>query len=178
MAYIHSRNELESSAAWCGRLREDEAQARTGAFADVAAELESAQSAYGEGQRALGKSGYPYNRDMGEFLGLPVGNNGEPRHGYYMASCLMHASRAGEARRAVASLIASGKPLKLVAARDKQTRKPIRFFTFTRSQIVVESNGVTCCDAKRRVRLSSNNSEESFLVAVRKAMETGNAYGA
>lgn len=177
MTYIHNRNDLPSSAEWCGQLRMDEAAALRGGYADVACELEAAQTAYGEAQRALGRSDYPYNSAMGEFLGLALGANHEPQHGYYMACQVAEAYRTGVADRAVRQLVAAGRPLKIVAARDKATRQPIRFFKFAGSQIQVEGNAVTCQDGKRRIRLSSNWSASSCLQAVRKALETGAHYG-
>lgn len=179
MTYIHNRNDLATAAEWCAQLRMDEAAALKGGYADVVCELENAQAAYGEAQRAKGHSDYPYNSAMGVFLGLPLGANHEPAHGYYMAVQVAEAYRVGEATRAVAAMIEGNKPLKIVAARDKATRKPIRFHTFTGAdQIKIEGNSVVCMNAKRRVRLSSNYSQSQCLVAVRRAMRTGDAYGA
>jgi hypothetical protein len=179
MAYIDNRNgELQTVAHWCDQLRVDEAAALKGGYADITRELDAATTAYAESQRAKGQSEYPYNSAMGEFLGLPLGANHEPRHGYYMACQVAEAYRTGEAQRAVAAMIEGRKPLRLVAARDKTTRKPIRFHTFTGpEEIKIEGNAVTCINAKRRIRLSSNWSQSHCLVAVRRAMRTGEAYG-
>jgi hypothetical protein len=59
LAYIHNRNTLPNSAAWCGQLRTDETAAREGGFADVAAELKAAKAAYAEAQKALGREAIP-----------------------------------------------------------------------------------------------------------------------
>jgi hypothetical protein len=176
-AYIDERNKLPNSAAWCAQLRLDERAALEGQLSEVAADLEQAQSDYAEAQRKAGGSLYPYNSAMGEFLGLPLRSNGEPGHGYYMASRVLEAFKTGAAERAVRDLIAQGRPLRIVAARDKATRKPIRFHQFSGPQIVLNGNSVECCNDKRRVRLSSNWSQSSCLAAVRLALETGNAYG-
>jgi hypothetical protein len=180
MAYIDNRNgELQTAAHWCAQLRVDEAAALKGGYADIARELEAAQAAYAESRRTLGKTEYPCNSAMGEFLGLPLGANHEPRHGYYMACQVAEAYRTGEAQRAVAAMIEGRRPLRLVAARDKATRRPVRFHTFTGpEQIKIEGNTVTCTNDKRRVRLFPNWSQSSCLVAVRRAMRTGEHYGA
>lgn len=169
MAYIYNRNALQSAAEWCDQLRQDERAALAGEFADVAKELKAAKADFGS---------YPYNADMGRFLGLELRSNNEPTHGYYMACGVQDAFELGEARRKVESAISQGKPLKIVAARDKTTRKPIRFHTFAGDQIKIVGNSVECINAKRRVRLSSSWSQASCMEAVCRAIETGQAYGA
>ena len=68
---------------------------------------------------------------MGEFLGLPIKpGNGEPEHGYYMASGVMRHYMLGVAQRRAAVLIADGKAVRFVLARNKKTGQPIRFATF------------------------------------------------
>lgn len=179
MTYIDNRNGLNTAAEWCAQLRMDEAAARKGGYADIVCELDAAQADYAASQRAAGRPEYPYNSAMGEFLGLAIGDNNEPRHGYYMACGVAEAYRTGEAQRAVAAMIEGRKPLKIVAALDKATRKPIRFHTFTGpDQIRIEGDSVTCANEKRRMRLSSNWSRSACLVAVRRAMSTGDHYGA
>jgi hypothetical protein len=128
MAYIHDRNSLSDSRDWCDRLWADEAQARDGAYGDVAIELKRAQSDYAEYAKRRGRSPYPYNRDMGEFLGLQINpRNNEPGHGYYMACGVADNYRLGAIKREAERLIAEGKPLIVVAARSKRDGKPIRF---------------------------------------------------
>jgi hypothetical protein len=114
---------------------------------------------------------------MGRFLGLELRDNHEPGHGYYMASKVQDAYEYGIARRLVEAAIAQGKPLKIVAARDKATRKPIRFHTFAGpDQIKIVGTTVECVNEKRRVRLSSNWSEAACIESVRRAIESGTAY--
>lgn len=177
MAYIHDRNTLLTSAAWCAQLRKDEVEAHGGAFADVVADLQAAKAAYAETRKAVGQSDYPYNSDMGRFLGLELRPNNEPGHGYYMACKVQDAYEYGQARRKVEAAIAQGKTLKIVAARDKATRRPIRFHTFAGNQIKIVGTTVECVNERRRVRLSSNWSEASCMEAVCRALQTGAAYG-
>ncbi|MFA5897670.1 MAG: hypothetical protein WC829_01025 [Hyphomicrobium sp.] len=179
MGYIQQRNELKSAAAWCEQLRADEGAAVAGAFKDVAQQLADATAAYAAAQAAEGKYGYPYNSAMGEFLSLAINpGNHEPGHGYYMACQVREAYRLGAARRAVEAAIVEGKPLRIVAARDKKTRAPVRFYTFAGAdQIKINGGTVECSNAKRRVRLSSNWSVSAGMEAVRRAIETGDAYG-
>ena len=106
MAYIEDRNRLDGAGAWCDQLRKDKAEAEAGGLSDVARELRQAQADLGS---------YPYNRDMGAFLGLTIENNNEPRHGYYMACGVMASHAMGEARRTpealfdqVAGIVAKG----------------------------------------------------------------------
>lgn len=178
MAYIANRNLLDTAAKWCDQLRLDQAAARNGEFANIAKDLESATADYAVEARAKGHSEYPYNSAMGDFLGLPLKANHEPGHGYYMAVQVQEAYKAGEALRAVQALIADGKELKIIAARNRKTGKAIRFYKFIGAdQIVIQGNAVACNDGKRKVYLSSNWSESSCLIAVRNALENNTGYG-
>jgi hypothetical protein len=134
MAYIADRSSKDENTAW-NMLRLDEAAAVQGDYAEVAQELENAQSDYAASQIAKGGSGYPYNSEMGIFLGLPLRSNHEPPRGYYFANQLMKHSRFGAARREVEALLANGAHLKVVAARDKTSGRPIRFTTYKPHQI-------------------------------------------
>jgi hypothetical protein len=134
MAYIRDRSSADERTAW-NMLRADEAAAIEGSYLEVAQDLENAQADYATAQMAKGGSGYPYNSDMGIFLGLPLRSNHEPPLGYYFASQVMKHFRFGVARREVQSLLEGGGHLKIVAARDKATGMPIRFATFKPHQI-------------------------------------------
>jgi hypothetical protein len=178
MAYIEARNALETAAKWCDQLRLDETEAVNGGFADVASDLTRAQADYAAQQQAKGCDGYPYNRSMGEFLGLPIRANDEPPHGYYMASCVMHHFNLGVAQREAARLIAEGRSLKIAIARSKETRKPIRFATFTGAeQIKIQHDTVALNNGKRKGTLRSNWSTETCIQKLVAALQTGNAYG-
>ena len=104
MAYIADRSSKDEKTAW-NTLREDEAAAVRGDLAEVAQELEKAQADYAAAQIAQGGSGYPYNSDMGIFLGLPLRSNHEPPRGYYFASQVMRHFRLGAAKREVQCLL-------------------------------------------------------------------------
>lgn len=106
-------------------LRADEAAAVEGGHAGVAQDLENAQADYAAAQIAEGKSGYPYNSDMGIFLGLPLRSNHEPPRGYYFARQVMRHFRLGAAKREVQCLLEGGAHLKIVTARDRATGRPI-----------------------------------------------------
>lgn len=180
MAYIHDRNRMPRAADWCDQLHVDEADARKGGFADVASQLRIAQADYAKTSKAAGGSGYPYNRAMGEFLGLPIKDNGDPGagSGYYMANSVMSHHSLGVARRDAERLIAEGRPLRLVAARTKGTRTPIRFTTFIGpEQIRIEGQSVVVSNGKKRGLLSSNYSVETCLERLVDALRSGNAYG-
>lgn len=178
MAYIHDRNTLPAPGGWFRTLCEDEAAARQGGFADVAADLDRAQADYAAQQAALGRNQYPYNAYMGGFLGLPLKANPEPGHGYYMAVRVRTSFWLGNAMREVAALIAAGRPLRIVTARSKADGKPVRFATFAGpDQIRIVGNTVEASNGKRKATLRSGSSEETALVAVAKAMANGLAYG-
>lgn len=169
MAYIDNRS-TRTDMHWTAQLRLDEAEAAKGGLADVAAQLRQAQADYGA---------YPYNSAMGEFLGLPIrpGNN-EPPHGYYMAGRVMVHHAMGEAQREAERLIAEGKPLRVVAARSKTTRKPVRFHTFVGpEQIRIEHGSVAIWNGKVKGTLSSNWSTETAMVRLAVALRTGAAWG-
>jgi hypothetical protein len=170
MCYIAARNYAQTPNEWCRQLRLDEETARCGGLSDVAEQLKQAQADHG---------GYPYNRSMGEYLGLPIKpDNGEPEHGYYMASGVMHHHILGVAQRRAAELIADGKPVRFVLARNKQTGQPIRFATFQgEQQIKVASRNVELNKGKRKVTLSSNWSVETCLVGLVQHLESGEPYG-
>jgi hypothetical protein len=176
MTYIAERSSEDEKTAW-NMLRADEAAAVRGEYAQVARELENAQADYAASQIANGGSGYPYNSEMGSFLGLPLRSNHEPPRGYYFASQVMCHFRFGVAKRQVESLLTSGAHLKIVAARDKATGRPIRFRTYKANQIRIEGNAIVCRDDKRSVRLSSNWSIETALQKVVEALRTGRHYG-
>jgi hypothetical protein len=72
MSYIKDRSSKDEKTAW-NMLRSDEAAAVQGDYADVAQEPENAQADYAADQIAKGGSVYPYNCEMGIFLGLPFG---------------------------------------------------------------------------------------------------------
>jgi hypothetical protein len=84
---------------------------------------------------------------MGIFLGLPLRSNHEPPLGYYFASQVMKHFRFGATRREVASLLAGAAHLKIVAARDKASGRPIRLTTYKptrfRSKAIRSSAGMT-----------------------------------
>lgn len=176
MTYIAERSSEDEKTAW-NTLRADEAAAVRGEYAQLTQELENAQADYAAAQIAKGGSGYPYNSEMGIFLGLPLRSNHEPPRGYYFASQVMCHFRFGAAKREVESLLASGAHLKIVAARDKATRRPIRFRTYKAGQIRIEGNAIVCSDDKKSVRLSSNWSIETALQKVAEALRTGKHYG-
>lgn len=167
MAYIETRSALPK---WYDQLRSDEAAATSGAFEDVAAEMQQADTDFGS---------YPYNAEMGRFLGLPIraGNN-EPPHGYYMARQVSRHYALGVAQRRAEELIAEGKPLRIVLARAKSTGAPVRFATFAGpEQIILTGGAVTIKNGKRAGKLSSNWSVETCLQKLVLALETGAAYG-
>ena len=85
MAYIRDRSDQDEKMAW-NMLRADEAAAVEGGHAGVAQDLENAQADYAAAQIAEGRSSYPYNSEMGIFLGLPLRSNHESPRGYYFAS--------------------------------------------------------------------------------------------
>jgi hypothetical protein len=169
MAYIKERSSKDEKTAW-NMLRSDEAAAVQGDYADVAQELEDAQI-------AKGGSGYPYNSEMGIFLGLPLRSNHEPPRSYYFPNQVMKHFRFGAAKREVESLLADGAHLKIVAARDKASGRPIRFTTYKPHQIQIEGNSIVCRNDKRSVRLSSNWSIETALQKMAEALRTGKHYG-
>jgi hypothetical protein len=176
MAYIKERSSKDEKTAW-NILRSDEAAAVQGDYADVAQELENAQADYAAAQIAKGGSGYPYNSEMGIFLGLPLRSNHEPPRGYYFANQVMKHFQLGAATREVESLLANGAHLKIVAARGKATGRPIRFTTYKPHQIQIEGNTIVCRNDKRSVRLSSNWSIETALQKVAEALRTGRHFG-
>jgi hypothetical protein len=85
--------------------------------------------------------------------------------------------RFGAAKREVQSLLEGGAHLKIVAARDKATGRPIRITTYKPHQIQIEGNMVVCRNDKMCVRLSSNWSIETALQKVAEALRTGKHYG-
>ncbi len=176
MAYIKERSSTDEKTAW-SMLRSDEAAAVQGGYAEVALELESAQADYAAAQITKGGSGYPYNSDMGIFLGLPLRSNHEPPCGYYFAGQVMRHFRFGAAKRQVEALLAGGSHLKIVAARDKTTGRPIRFTTYKPHQIQIEGDTIVCHNDKQSVRLTSNWSIETALQKVAEALRTGKHYG-
>lgn len=176
MAYIADRSSKDEKTAW-NLLRADEAAAIRGDLAEVAQELEDAQADHAGVQIAKGGSGYPYNSDMGIFLGLPLRSNHEPPLGYYFASQVMKHFRFGVAKREVQSLLEGGAHLKIVAARDKATGRPIRLTTFKPHQVQIEGSAIVCRNDKRSLRLSSNWSLETALQKVAEALRTGKHYG-
>jgi len=166
MAYIASRS---AAAKWYDQMKADEAEAFAGGLADVAAQLKQAQADYGA---------YPYNSAMGEFLGLPLRDNHEPAHGYYMAGKVADYFALGEATREVERLITHRKPLRVVAARSKADNKPVRFHAFAGpEQIKIEGGDIVASNGKVRVRLSSNWSTETAMVKAAAALRSGQPYG-
>jgi hypothetical protein len=111
------------------------------------------------------------------FLGLPLRSNHEPPRGYYFANQVLKHFQLGAAKREVESLLANGAHLKIVAARDKASGRPIRFTTYKPHQIQIEGNLVVCRNDKRSIRLSSNWSTETALQRVAEALRTGTHYG-
>jgi hypothetical protein len=176
MAYIADRSNQDEKIVW-NTLRADEAAAVQGNYAEVARELEDAQADYAVAQTAKGRSGYPYNSEMGIFLGLPLRSNHEPPRGYYFASQVMCHFRLGAAKREIGSLLSNGAHLKVVVARDKATGRPIRFTVYKPHQIQIEGDSIVCRNDKRLVRLSSNWSIETALQKVAEALRTGKHYG-
>lgn len=166
MAYIASRSAMKP---WYDQLRADEAEAVAGGLGDVAAQLRQAQADYGS---------YPYNSAMGKFLGLPLRDNHEPAHGYYMANQIMAYHAMGEARREAERLIVEGKPLRVVAAKSKATGKGCRFHVFQGpEQIRVEGGAIVLNNGKRKGTLTSNWSVETAVVKLVAALRSGAAYG-
>src|SRR5665213_1924087 len=176
MAYIRDRSNQDEKTAW-SMLRADEAAAVQGNYQEVAQDLENAQADYAAAEVAKGGSGYPYNSEMGIFLGLPLRSNHELPRGYYFANQVMKHFQLGAAKREVESLLANRAHLKIVAARDKASGRPIRFTTYKPHQIQIEGNSVVCRNDKRRVRLSSNWSIETALQKAAEALRTGKHYG-
>jgi hypothetical protein len=176
MVYIADRSSKDENTAW-NMLRADEAAAVEGSHMEVAQDLENAQADYATAQIAKGRSGYPYNSEMGIFLGLPLRSNHEPPRGYYFANQVMKHFQLGAAKQEVESLLANGAHLKIVAARDKASGRPIQFTTYKPHQIQIEGNSVVCRNDKRSVRLSSNWSTETALQKVAEALRTGKHYG-
>jgi hypothetical protein len=176
MAYISDRSGQDEKTAW-NMLRADEAAAVEGGYIEVAQDLENAQADYAAAQIAKGQNGYPYNSDMGIFLGLPLRSNHEPPRGYYFASQVMRHFRLGAAKREAQYLLEGGAHLKIVTARDKTTGRPIRFTTYRHSQVQIEGNTIFCRNDKRSVRLASNWSIETALQKVAEALRTGKHYG-
>lgn len=180
MAYIENRSAGDPKAAiWCSQLRLDEQEAYKGGLADVVADLERAQADYRAEEEAKGHDGFPYNRAMGIFLGLPIREgNSEPPVGYYMASSAMRHFRLGVAEREIRSLLGSGRVvLKVVAARSKQTGAPVRFHTFQPHQIELAGGAVICRNDRIRVTLSNNWSIETCYERVAEALRNGWHYG-
>ena len=180
MAYIADRNLLASPREWCARLREDEAAADAGDLADVAADMGEAKAAFAADMARLNpdSSTFPYNRQMGEYLGLAIRESGEPEHGYYMANCVRNHYLAGEARRQIEALVAEGKTLRIPTARSKATRQPVRFAKFTGAeQIRVMGNEVRANNGKVKITLTSNWSHETALKAVADALASGRYFG-
>lgn len=166
MAYIASRSAVKP---WYDQLRADEAEAVAGGLGDVAAQLRQAQADYGR---------YPYNSAMGEFLGLPLRDSGEPAHGYYMANQVMAYHAMGEAQREAERLIAEGRPLRVVAAKSKATGKACRFHVFQGpEQIRVAGGAIMLNNGKRKGTLSSNWGVETAVVKLVAALRSGAAYG-
>lgn len=177
MAYIHDRDSEDSDTAYA-KLRDDERIAVIGGLSEVALELERAQADFAASRLARGLTGYPYNREMGIYLGLlPLEGNQESDRGYYFASQVMHHYRFGAARREVESLLSNGAQLKTVAARDKTTGRAIRFTVFKSHQIQIEGDSVVCRNDRVNVRLSSNWSVETALQRVAEALRSGKHYG-
>jgi hypothetical protein len=178
MSYIAERSAGDPKPAiWCDQLRADEVEAYQGGFADVVSDLDRAQTDYKAEQQALGYDGYPYNSAMGEFLGLPIRTNNEPPVGYYMASTMRGHFRLGRAKREIKDLLAGGAVLRIVSARNKVTRVPVRFHTFLPSQIQLGSSNVICNNGRWRTTLSSNWSTETCYEKVAEALRTGKHYG-
>jgi hypothetical protein len=170
MCYIADRNTARTSKEWCAQLRLDEETARCGGLSEVAEQMKQAQADYGS---------YPYNSAMGEFLGLPIKpGNGEPEHGYYMASGVMHHYALGVAQRRAAELIAEGRAIRFILARNKHTGEPIRFATFQGpQQIKIEGQTAALDNGKRKLTLRSNWSTETCIVRLVQHLETGEPYG-
>jgi hypothetical protein len=171
MAYVADRNKLAKADDWCRQLRIDEEAARIGAvdLAEVAQQMKQAQADYGA---------YPYNSAMGTFLGLPLKENGEPDHGYYMANGVQKHHALGVAQRRASELIEQGGVVRFILARNKKTGEPIHFATFQgQGQIKVEGQTVALNNGKRKVTLSSNYSTETCIVGLVQHLETGEPYG-
>jgi hypothetical protein len=178
MSYIGARSAGDPEpTVWCDQLRADEAEAYNGGFADVISDLDRAQADYKAEQQTLGCDGYPYNRAMGEFLGLPIKANNEPPVGYFMASSTRGHFRLGKAEREIKELLAGGAVLRLVYARNKVTRIPMRFHTFLQAQIQLEGGNVICTNNRVRFSLSSNWSIETCYEKAVEALRTGKHYG-
>lgn len=102
MSYIASRNSSAAPKDWCAQLRIDEAAALRGELAAVADALRQARADYAQ---AHPQNPYPYNRSMGEYLGLPIRANSEPDRGYYMAGQVEVYDALGRAKQTAAALI-------------------------------------------------------------------------
>jgi hypothetical protein len=66
MAYIDSRSSVPEMEAWA-QLRPDEQEALQGRLGDVVNDLERARVDYKAQEKAAGRNGFPYNKDMGIF---------------------------------------------------------------------------------------------------------------
>lgn len=184
MAYIanHSLDKKEYKTqfghAWYDQLKVDEQAAFEGSLADVAADMQRAKADFSAAQKAKGLESYPYNRAMGEFLGLPILDNGEPPHGYYMASRVQDHYELGSAAREAQRLITEGRKLRVIAARSRKDGKPCRYHTFVGpEQIKVEGPCVVIQNSKVRGRLASNWSVQTCLQKLIVAMANDTAYG-
>lgn len=180
MAYIQDRSTGNPKPSeWCDQLRIDEQEARNGGFAGVAADMMRAQADYRDEQEANGEDGYPYNRGMGCFLGLPIApGSEEPPIGYYMASRVMHYFRLGRAAREIKRLLATGRAsLRVVSARDMITDAPTRFHTFRPDQIKLLERDVECENGHVHVTLSNDWSVETCFEQVAEALRNGWYYG-
>jgi hypothetical protein len=172
MEYIHSRNQIDRTGAWCKQLHEDEDAATKGDFADVAADLARAETDFKEQEVQQGRRGYPYNADMGKFLGLPLGSNHEPRHGYYMSRCVASHYRLGVATRAVEAMLQQGKQLVVVTAK-KRDGTPHRCARFSGDEVLITGGSIEARNGKTRINLTSNWSTETCIERVAMAMQKG-----
>ena len=171
MSYIASRNSSAAPKDWYAQLRIDEAAALQGELAAVADAMRQARADYAE---AHPQNPYPYNRSMGEYLGLPIRANGEPDHGYYMAGQVEVYDALGRAKQTAAALIAEGKVLSIVVARSKKDRQPVRFARFRGpEQIKVCGDDVHLDNGKHRARLHSCWSRAACLERVVEALRSG-----
>jgi|GEM_PF-3113689 len=168
MAYIASRSAIKP---WFDQLNADEAAAADGSLSDVAGEMARADSDFAAQEQAQGRRGYPYNRDMGLFLGLPIRENGEPPHGYYMARRVRESYAVGIARREAAELIAAGKFVRVAIARDKGG-KALRCAKFEGDQITLGAAGARLDNGKRILRIG-----DTGLSRLAAALRSGLPYG-
>lgn len=179
MAYV---DEIDNNReGWTTRLLNDQRAAMDGdpVMVAIADDMTRALADFEAQERAAGRRGYPYNRDMTAFLEAKVH---VPEHGsstgHYCAESVRCYARLGRATREAQALIDNGRPLLVVSARNKRTRAPVRCVRFVGpDQIKLTGGAVEARNGKSAVRLSSNWSVETCIEKVVTALKLGLPYG-